>query len=200
MLEKSRKVNGPKFHRFKKNTAQTSSNNINFAPRPHTEKRSAHTENLSLPKSSSSSSNKRLKLTEKRDSMLEKSFLINGPRYPRYNKTKQQPQQQQQEQQQQSNNNVNKKEKQIAIKRKVSMKSPFLRSIQLLKSQKQLDMLYGLNISHSSVHGFLGRRSRIKSPRKCLKWLNVAYKIDHSLSYMASGKVPFPSQLTCPFG
>jgi len=26
------------------------------------------------------------------------------------------------------------------------MKSPFLRSIELLKSQKQLDMLYGLNI------------------------------------------------------
>jgi len=62
--------------------------------------------------------------------MLEKSFLINGPRYPRYSKTKQQPQQQQQQQQQQNNNNVIKKEKQIAIKRKkVSMKSPFLRNI-----------------------------------------------------------------------
>jgi len=63
--------------------------------------------------------------------MLEKSYLINGPRYPRYNKTKQQPQQQQQQQQQQNNNNVIKKEKQIAIKRKVSMKSPFLHNIQL---------------------------------------------------------------------
>jgi len=93
--------------------------------------------------------------------MLEKSFLINGPRYPRYNKTKQQQQQQpqpqlqkQQQQQQQPNHNNNnngiKKEKQIAIKRrKVSMKSPFLRNIQLLKSQKQLDMLYGLNIKEN---------------------------------------------------
>jgi len=100
MLEKSRKVNGPKFRRFKR-TAQTS-NTINFAPRQ--QKRSTRTENLPLPQSSSSS-NKRLKLIEKRDSMLEKSFLINGPRYPRYNKTKQQPQPQQQQQQQQNNNN-----------------------------------------------------------------------------------------------
>jgi len=82
--------------------------------------------------------------------MLEKSYLISGPIYPRYNKTKQrqQPQQQQQQQKQQqqqnNNNNINviKKDKQIAIKRrKVSMKSPLLRNIQLLKSQKQLDML-----------------------------------------------------------
>jgi len=54
---------------------------------------------------------------------------------------KQHPQQQQQQQQQQQNNNNNviKKEKQIAIKRKVSMKSQFLRNIQLLKIQIQLD-------------------------------------------------------------
>jgi len=72
--------------------------------------------------------------------------LINGTRYPRYNKTKQQPQ----KQQQQNNNNVIKKEKQIAIKRKVSIKkSPLLHNIQLLKSQKQLDMLYGLNIKEN---------------------------------------------------
>jgi len=72
MLEKSRKVNGPEFRTFKK-TAQTS-NTIHFAPRP--QKRSAHTENLPLPQSSFSS-NKRLILIEKRDSMLEKRFLRN---------------------------------------------------------------------------------------------------------------------------
>jgi len=70
---------------------KASSKTVNFVPRP--QKRNALTENLSPPQS-----NKRLKLAEKnikRDSMLDNSFLINRPRYPRYNKTKQQPQQQQ---------------------------------------------------------------------------------------------------------
>jgi len=74
MLEKSRKVNGPKFRRLKKKhivehckfCAKTTHTHT---PQKKTKKRSAHTENLSLPQSSSSSSsssNKRLKLIEKR--------------------------------------------------------------------------------------------------------------------------------------
>jgi len=81
MLEKSLKVNGPRFRRFNdKVSTKNLANTVNYVPRP--QKHNALTENLPPPlpllNISSKSASKSMKIFNKRNSMLEKSFLING--------------------------------------------------------------------------------------------------------------------------